>query len=303
MKKVLSVFLSVIMLLSVTAGIELSAYADEYDDKVKETEILFQQIANATPKKLELDVSELEFAKADFEQQSKYNSLIEESIENSWKKSAIDMNKLEELFSYWFIIHPIYYGSTELFRTCQLTFSPHWGTEDYDYSLSIDLVFNNSKNFNLTDEKYVTALKFEKQNYIEVDLDYLNDDNVWQTFDTTANKSYTNSVKKESIEIIYSAGAGGADASINLETSEGSYIGIFNKDILYDIRPANCMKAIPVVNIPSSVSDKDTTNYAIKLIKDTYPDKRFTKNIIGIESGFIDYQGNKTDYPNGYTFY
>ncbi len=27
------------------------------------------------------------------------------------------------------------------------------------------------------------------------------------------------------------------------------------------------------------------------------------KNIIGIESGFIDYQGNKTDYPNGYTFY
>lgn len=114
MKKVLSVFLSVIMLLSVTTGIELSAYADEYDDKVKETEILFQQIANATPKKLELDVSELEFAKADFEQQSKYESIIEESIENSWKKSAIDMNKFEELFSYWFvIIHPIYYGSTE----------------------------------------------------------------------------------------------------------------------------------------------------------------------------------------------
>lgn len=58
------------MLLSITTGIELSAYADEYDDKVKETEILFQQIANATPKKLELDVSELEFAKADFEQRS-----------------------------------------------------------------------------------------------------------------------------------------------------------------------------------------------------------------------------------------
>ncbi len=301
MKKVLSVFLSVIMLLSVTTGIELSAYADEYDDKVKETEILFQQIANATPKKLELDVSELEFAKADFEQQSKYESIIEESIENSWKKSAIDMNKFEELFSYWFvIIHPIYYGSTERFRTCQLIFSPHWGKE---YSLSIDLVFNNSKNFNLTDEKYAKALKVEKQNYIEVDLDYLNDDNVWQTFYTTANKSYTNSVKKESIEIIYSAGVGLSADTINLYTCDGTYIGIFNKDILYDIRPANYMKAIPVVNIPSSVSDKDTTNYAIKLIKDTYPDEWFTKNIIGIESGFIDYQGNKTDYPNGYTFY
>ncbi len=91
--------------------------------------------------------------------------------------------------------------------------------------------------------------------------------------------------------------------TINLYTCDGTYIGIFNKDILYDIRPANYMKAIPVVNIPSSVSDKDTTNYAIKLIKDTYPDEWFTKNIIGIESGFIDYQGNKTDYPNGYTFY
>ncbi len=67
------------------------------------------------------------------------------------------MNKFEELFSYWFvIIHPIYYGSTERFVTCQLIFSPHWGKE---YSLSIDLVFNNSKNFNLTDEKYAKALK------------------------------------------------------------------------------------------------------------------------------------------------
>ncbi len=49
------------------------------------------------------------------------------------------------------------------------------------------------------------------------------------------------------------------------------------KIFFYDIRPANYMKAIPVVNIPSSVSDKDTTNYAIKLIKDTYPDEWFTK--------------------------
>ncbi len=47
MKKVLSVFLSVIMLLSVTTGIELSAYADEYDDKVKET-------GNIVPNKLQM---------------------------------------------------------------------------------------------------------------------------------------------------------------------------------------------------------------------------------------------------------
>ncbi len=302
MKKTLSILLSLVMIISVTSGMDITVYADEFDDKVKETDVLFQQIVDATPKILELDISEIEYAL----NYNEISSSIENLIINSWEKAKIDMDKVDELFNQYFIsTYPLYYGNKDSFRALNICFYKRYVDNNSDLEIHVGLEFNNTKNYNKIDENICRNLEIKDSQIIEADFDYLNSDDFFNECHKIVSEFYTKSVNDNTIEIVFDSGMGFSHHLNTILSGHGGgpYIGIFKNGILYEIREVCPKKIVPAIIVPYTVLDEDITDYALNLIKSTYSNKEFIQNIIGIKEGFENEGEEITEYPNGYTVY
>ena len=203
-------------------------------------------------------------------------------------------------------------SSYEYFRKASVYLKDSLNPHSWDWAKIkiVDVKFKNSDKYNKTDEQCIKNFKTPNIKYVEVDLDYLNSADVWKEFREAANKAYEKSVNDASITVLPISRAGAGDPGLNIGECEGSYISVYKNGICYDIRRVKNREAVPVINVPVSVSDKDTYNYVIQKIKETYPDADFSKKAIGIEKGFFSYTYDengkehitKVEYPNGYTY-
>ena len=231
---------------------------------------------------------------------------IEQSIANSLKSiyTNIDTQRYSVQVSY----NPFPY---EYFRKASVYLKDSLNPNSWDWAeiKIVDVKFKNSDKYNKTDEQCIKNFKAPNIKYVEMDLDYLNSADVWKEFREATIKAYEKSVNDASITVLPISRAGGGDPGLNIGEGEGSYISVYKNGICYDIRRVENREAVPVINVPVSVSDKDTYNYVIQKIKETYPDADFSKKAIGIEKGFSDYSYEngkehitKVEYPNGYTY-
>lgn len=161
---------------------------------------------------------------------------------------------------------------------------------------------------NISDEEYVKGLKLTSPKYYEVDLDFLNVD--WDNeteFDNTYNKFfnmianyYEKQVNDSTIKISATIGAGGSDGGLNLWSWEqGTILTISRNGTEYDTRIIGHECTIPVITVPSNITDSELNSYLKTLITSKY--NEFGSAITNIVKGIKDTE--LPNIPNGYTVY
>lgn len=158
----------------------------------------------------------------------------------------------------------------------------------------------------ISDEEYVKGLKLTSPKYYEVDLDFLNvKDDEWDEvhnkfFNMIANY-YEKQVNDSTITISFEPGAGGTDGGLNLWTFEsGTKITISKNGTVYDTRLMGRECTIPVITVPSNISDSELNSYLKNLITSKYNEfgTAITKIVKGIED-----TNDLPNITNGYTVY
>lgn len=277
-----------------------------------------QNILDKIPNEMSLDIPEIEYEKA--------NKNIFETVKNILKNENLSTceekqdqisitTKIKELtteegYDIKFIIrNPSIYFGKKHFEQVYITISAVKGNTfygNYYKKKIIKIKYNNSSNYNSSDEQYVKNIKVTSPKYYEVPLEFLskNSEDAWKEFFNIAGQYYTKQISDTSIEVKADAGAG--DGGINIVTEEGgTSIGLFKNGILYDIRKVGAEISVPVINVPSSVDDSNMNDYVAKQISKY--NKILGENIVSIKKGTKDYLKDLKDYSgiddieDGYT--
>lgn len=255
------------------------------------------EMLNMIPSTMNLDIKEVEYEKS--------KSIIEKNVEQIFKDNDLDLTSNNIKLNI----------EASHFRTGFL----HHASISLTYNSSrkskiIDLSYNNTSSHNKNDENYVKGLKFTSPRYYEVDLNFLpvsstTNNEEWEkctnNFFDIIGKYYTKQISDSSVVIKAEAGAGGTDGSLNEWTWEsGTEIAIFKNGVYYDTRTMGDEFTVPVINVPSSISDDKITDYIISTI--TNYDKEFGKDITKVTKGAkvkVESKSNpyEIDIPNGYT--
>lgn len=206
-----------------------------------------EEIKNIIPDTINLDISEVEYNKA----QTSIENKVKEIIANSDLKDKDTLNVSADYNVLYFYEATVNVGSTQK---------------------EVNISFNNTNSINKEDEQYVKNLKIDIPEYIETDLNYLvvNKDNIeqWSYCDKKLNEYFTNKVNDSNIKLVAVIGQG-AGNGLNLEAID-TYLHIFKNGKLYDIRDIKNITFIPVVNVPANVTDKDLNDYVIKEVNKIY---------------------------------
>ena len=250
-----------VALLVVLAIICVCGTAKATDEVV--TEEYVQNILDAIPDSMDLDIKESEYEKSE--------TLIQEQLDEIFASKQIDTSKVEMRVNPVRIIHALQGFHN---ASVSIDYQSADGTEYANKDISIK--FNNTDEYNSTDEQIVKNLDIEPAGYYEVD--YNNNNNGWKEMFRAAEEYYTNLLNDESIVI--KASAGTVDKPfINCMTGEGgTIIAIFRNDVLYDIRALGREISVPNITIPSNVSDEEINDYLIDVLTPAY--KTYCENIL-----------------------
>lgn len=277
---------------------------------VQAVDMTEEQLFDLIPNKLQLDIKEVEFEKAD--------SIVAENIKNILKSNNIEFEDVgkNDYFGYDIILKnttisgnnikieiqasPIHTTKEEFYKAFIYINPVKGNNNSYTKSKVIDLAYDNHNNYNVADETYVKNLKIESPRYYEVDTDFLKLDNntMWNKFFEIIDKYYNNLVNKKDIVIKSSTGAGGSDGGFSIG-NDGTRIGIFKNGVLYEIRHIGAEETIPVITVPSSISSDEMNKYVIKILKECNKD---VKEINSITKG-ATISGNQwtKEVKDGYT--
>lgn len=296
LRKVLSLLLSLAMLLGIVGGLGISTYADENYNEINE---LVNQIFDAVPDSMYLDIPEAEFEKAP--------EMIEKNIEVILSENGFDFNRANEL--------SVSYNSSGVIYNFDI-YNEEFYVSVYDEendsysnfgSKGIKLVYSNTDKYNSADAEYVKNLEINPSRFIEIPFNEYKNNDSWKLFRKFSDRYFEeycrNILNDPTITIIARAYAGAGDPSINWGECERTTMSIFKNGICYDIRKIANREAIPVITVPYNISDDELTDYALNMIKKEYRDDKYLQIITGIEKGFVDYNNKKSDYTDGYTFY
>lgn len=243
-----------------------------------------EKIKKVLPNKIELNIPECEYQKAE--------KLIKEKI---FKDAAINEEQIKKENIRVDVGIYFYNGGNikEAGIVIYLNNSNVWYQKT-------DVVYNNSDKYNKEDEKYVKNLKISSPKYYEVALNYLKEienKDLWFEYHKLMSEEYEKRVNDKTITIRTDSGVGGADGGLNLWTWDiGTSIAIFKDGVLYDVREMGQECTVPVINVPSTVTDDEINNYVIKEITKFYDE--FGSKITGISKGTGD-----MNIPDGYTVY
>lgn len=169
------------------------------------------------------------------------------------------------------------------------------------------LVLNSSiVNAAEIDETYVKNLKLTSPKYYEVDLDYISySTNSEEEFMAECEKVfkiignyYEKQINNKAITVKASSMAGGTDDGLNMWTHP-TMLSIYLNDKLVDTRNMGSEIAVPVINVPSTISDSELNNYIKNIITKSY--KEYGEQITKIEKGTKEVA--LMDIPDGYTIY
>lgn len=169
------------------------------------------------------------------------------------------------------------------------------------------LVLNSSiVNAAEIDETYVKNLKLTSPKYYEVDLDYISySTNSEEEFMAECEKVfkiignyYEKQINNKAITVKASSMAGGTDDGLNMWTHPTT-LSIYLNGKLVDTRDMLSEFAVPVINVPSTISDSELNNYIKNIITKSY--KEYGEQITKIEKGTKDVA--HIDIPDGYTVY
>ena len=217
-----------------------------------------QAMLDVIPNEITLDITELEYEKAD--------DIIKQKVETILKDEELSTEGMN-----------ISVYGTKLYYLDIHTATISIGSKTKEVSVS----YSNSNQRNSADEQAVKNMKIESPKYYEVSLELArNGDNFEGSLNTMMNY-YSKLSTDNSIKIIADSAQGGADGYFNMSMQVD--VGIFKNGILYDIRPMGWEATAPVINVPSTVADSEINNYIINAIKEYYPD--YASKITGIEKG------------------
>lgn len=224
------------------------------------TEEYVQNILDAIPDSMYLDIPEVEYEKSE--------TLIQEQIDEIFESKQIDTSKVEMRVNPVRIIYALQGFHN---ASVSIDYQSADGTEYANKDISIK--FNNTDEYNSTDEQIVKNLDIEPAGYYKVD--YNNNNNGWEEMFRAAEEYYTNLLNDESIVIKASAGAGDKPG-VNCITGEGgTTLAIFKNGVLYDIRILGREISVPNITIPSNVSDEEINDYIIDVVTPVF------KNLFG----------------------
>ena len=256
---------------SVNIGLKLKN-KDEYiiqkAIQVNHTCDLIEEILKIIPSNVNIDVPEIEY------DDEKSNKLVENEIEEVLRENKILMEDLEknniEISTF---IHPLYLQNGV--KSAEL-FMKYNGRDVKKGNKNINVIYNNTNQYNEDDKKYIKDLEIVSNKYYEVSLDYLNPD-VWKNIAEDYEKQIGDNTVKVKVEI----GAAGSDGDLNLRVDGNLlYVGIFKNGILYEIRCLELQFFVPVVNVPSTISDEKINDYVTNEIIKCYPEFENTINEI-----------------------
>ncbi len=241
------------------------------------TEEDLQTILDLVPDEMYLDISEIEFEEAD--------ELIEQQIYDIFNENNIDLGDYNLT-----VRHLVVYGS---FYQASISLSSLGYVEK-----SIEIVFNNTGNLDSEDEQYIKSIEIENPYYFEVDLDELF--NMITNANTYIEEYYTKKINDSSLTIkavFYGAGTVG-DLNWKIYEDYGIYLLIFKNNKLYEVRHIEQALLIPVINVPSSISDDEMNDYILEKVEETNSD--YVSLIKSIEKGLTDIQkvGKNINYNN-----
>ena len=238
---------------------------------VTDTEI--EAILNEIPSSMTVDVKEIEYDKA--------NDIILTSVADKLREAGITDIKvssdgsLDGSYSGITILGGIYdYLDFDSFYKADIVL---YRNNQQIAQKEISITYSNSASRNTTDEQYIKNIKLESPKYYEVALSNIHKDG----FDvlSMARNYYQNKVNDNSITILTTAGAYGGEPLSSW--THGTVILMFKNDILYDLRHIGDEFTVPVITVPSNVSNIE--EYAINqlniFLKDTYNDGTKVTNL------------------------
>lgn len=191
-----------------------------------------ETILNVIPSSMKLNIKEIQYENA--------NDIIIANIETELKEAGISNVNVQCSMCDYLTYDDFYKADIYLSSNGQQIAQKE-----------ISLIYSNSKDKNSVDEQYIKNIQLESPKYYEVALSNVAKDG----FDTLgmAKKYYQNKVNDNSITILTTAGAG--DGSPLSSSTHGTVILIFKNDILYDLRHMGDELTVPVITVPSDVSN------------------------------------------------
>ncbi len=244
------------------------------------TEETLQQMLDAIPNEMNLDIPESECDKADVE--------VEKQVKQKWQEKGIDTTNVDVDIN----ASPLYLTKENFYKAI-ITVT---AKEGYNHKYKeISIKYNNTNNYNSADEEAVKKLKLESPRYYEVDIasgDY--------GVIKYAQKYYQNLISDKTITIIADYGAGGSEGFNGWSWEGGTQIGIFKNGVLYDVRVMGQECTVPVIKVPSSVNEEQFNSYIIDILK-RY-NKGYLKEVLSITKGATINNGSwSKQVADGYT--
>lgn len=270
-----------------------------------------KNIMDQIPDTMNIDIPEIEYEKAEEIVLEKIKNILDENnIKSNVVKEGYVFNnyslQLSELTVNGHKIKLIancalFYLGEDYFHKAEICINEVDTDIRYnEYTKNIDLVYSNTNKFNVDDEKFVKNFEFDPKTDLEINL--LEYPEMPKGIFELAEKQFNEMINDESIYVKVSSGAGGRD--FLAYGTEGTSIAFFKNGILYDLRITKGLSLIPYINIPSTVLDRDASDYAIKEIKKyCEKDKDFPKNCeIKLVKGSENYKDIKDIYTVNFYF-
>lgn len=259
-----------------------------------------QAMLDVIPDEINVDMTELE-ASMDMK---KEKAEIEKEVKEIWQQNNISTEGIEIQ----------YYGgaliSIDYFHHASISVKDN--TSNNQKSKTLSVVFSNSNQRNSADEQVAKGIKIENPIYYEIPLELAKETveyygKLKEGSSDIDERSHNISIKQQkllnnyyskfsidnSIKIIVHP-IEGLFCCFNTEDNYG--VGIFKNGVLYDVRRdgRNTVVGIPVINVPSTVSDDELNQYIIDQINKYCPQMKIAKITKGAKIG-------NSDIPNGYT--
>ncbi len=216
------------------------------------TEETFQKMIDAIPKEISVDLPDSEYMKAE--------EVISQKLQQVWKEKGIDTTGVQSSVFVESNPHKMSIGFNA-------RINGNW--KEYTKNNIIQVIYNNSDKYNLADEQVVKNLKIQSPKYYEIDIskvDYSNNSQV-----TEYAKNYYNSlISDKSITIKAYERAGGYAGFNCWSWEQGTYIEIYKNGVLYEIRTMGQECTIPVITVPSNITENEINSYIVSLLKEKY---------------------------------
>lgn len=262
-------------------------------NRVNAEDVNSDDILNMIPNNIELGIPESEYEKSETIILEKIKEIL---TNNGIQCDIIDKNGNSN--NYILLKDKTYNGmEARVFAGSGII---HFGDNIYQYgSIStgtsikyVNFLYNKKEGYSIEDEEYVKNLKLQSPGYYGIDIKTLSSFD-YSILENIVEEYYTNLIDDNSIVVKAFCGQGGGNYIATGATFE---IGIIKNGILYDVRQIEEL-FIPVINVQSSVDDKNLDNYVKAQIQEYY---KGVPNITKISKG-IKYED--VEVVNGYTIY